>query len=700
MTTPFKWGAEFLVNTSTTGEQSAPTITALADGRFVVSWQDSSLTGGDTSGFAIRAQVFNADGAPFGAEFLVNTTTTGDQFAPAITALADGRFVVCWTDGSQSAGDLTGFDVRAQVFNADGSTLGAEFLVNTATDLRQSDPAITALANGRFVVCWSTAVRIGGESADNVIRAQVFNPDGSTFGSEFQVNTRTFDGPYFPAITALADGGFVASWTNASWDCSARVFNADGSPSGSEFQVNTTTDIDQYNTAITPLASGRFVVSWQDYSETGGDTSRFAIRAQVFDPDGAPSGAEFLVNTTTAGDQSVPTITGLADGRFVVSWIDGSATGADTSGTAIRAQLFNPDGSTSGAEFLVNTTTFGYQLAPTITALADGRFVVSWQDAGQTGADTTGSAIRAQIFDPRESAVTLHGTLADDSFSGTIFADRLSGSFGNDTLAGAVGDDRLHGEAGNDLLRGGQGNDRVYGGDGDDVVRGGEGSDGLDGGSGNDTLNGGAGADVARGGTGADLYIIGSVRDLIIEAAGPTNDTDTAQSSVISLNLASHANVENAALTGNLALNLSGSSGANVLTGNGAANIILGRAGNDTVEGGAGTDSLHGGTGQDWLFGGSDADRFIFASATEAGTGASRDRIVDFTAGADKLDFTAFMTGGSFIGAAAFTPGNGPQVRYAAGSGILSGDTDGNGSVDFQLQLDGAPVLTAADFLF
>ena len=211
--------------------------------------------------------------------------------------------------------------------------------------------------------------------------------------------------------------------------------------------------------------------------------------------------------------------------------------------------------------------------------------MVSWTDFGLIV--DTGDNIRAQIFDPREAAVTLNGTLADDSFFGTIFADSLSGFFGNDTLAGAAGNDRLHGEFGSDTLRGGLGNDRAYGGAGNDVVRGGRGSDVLDGGIGNDTLKGGNGA-----------------------------------------------------------------------------------------------------------------DRFIFTSAAEAGTGASRDRIVDFAAGIDKLDLTAFMAGGQFIGGAAYTPGNGPQVRFATATGILSGDVDGNGTVDFQLKLDGAPVLTAADFLF
>src|SRR5712691_12469473 len=105
-------------------------------------------------------------------------------------------------------------------------------------------------------------------------------------------------------------------------------------------------------------------------------------------------GSEFLVNTTTVGSQSNPSTTTLADGRVVAAWTDNSQTDGDTSDTAIRAQILNSDGSKSGTEFLVNTTTVGLQIDPSITTLADGRFVAVWSDASQTDGDTSGAAIR------------------------------------------------------------------------------------------------------------------------------------------------------------------------------------------------------------------------------------------------------------------------------------------------------------------
>ncbi|MBP7340222.1 MAG: hypothetical protein KBA48_30720, partial [Niveispirillum sp.] len=63
------------------------------------------------------------------------------------------------------------------------------------------------------------------------------------------------------------------------------------------------------------------------------------------------------------------------------------------------------------------------------------------------------------------------------------------------TLTGTVNDDTLLGGAGNDTLRGGDGNDLLLGGAGDDLLLGGPGDDTLVGGAGRDTLDGGPGND-------------------------------------------------------------------------------------------------------------------------------------------------------------------------------------------------------------
>jgi hypothetical protein len=440
---PGRSGDEFLLNTATESFQEQPTIAGLANGRFVVAWMDYSQSADDPSHNAIRAQVFNADGSKAGGEFLVNTTTPDSQHDPDITALADGRFLVAWTDYSQSGGDTSQAAVRAQVFNADGTRSSSEFLIPATTAQSQYAPSVTELADGRFVATWGDDSNTGGDTNGNAVRARIFNADGSPSGGDLLVNTNTSGFQYEPTITALADGSFVVAWTD--WNGTgndqsgpsvrAQVFRADGTPLGSELLVNTTTDNSQENPSITALADGRFVVAWSDYSMSQGDTSDYAVRARIFDADGSESVAEFLVNTTTYALQWRPQVTALADGRFVASWVDNSG------GTEIvRAQVFETDGAKSGDEFVAGAPPTGW-VDHAITALADGRFVIAWHGSYAIGGDTSATSIHAQIFDPREGPVNLVGTPLEDDLVGTAF---------NDTITGRAGDDRLDGGAGED----------------------------------------------------------------------------------------------------------------------------------------------------------------------------------------------------------------------------------------------------------
>src|SRR5262245_29734060 len=203
MSNSVKWGAEFLVNTTTVRSQIGSSLAALGDGRFIVIWHDYSNTGDDQSYSAVRAQIFNADGSASGDEFIVNTTTEGTQMPGAATALPDGRFVVTWTHDTGNY--YYGYEVVAQIFNPDGSKSGPEFLVNEETWRDQSDPKIATLADGRFVVTWTDASGYEGDTSI-AVRGQIFNADGIPASTEFLVNTTTLNTQENAEITALADG--------------------------------------------------------------------------------------------------------------------------------------------------------------------------------------------------------------------------------------------------------------------------------------------------------------------------------------------------------------------------------------------------------------------------------------------------------------------------------------------------------------
>ncbi|WP_424930769.1 cadherin domain-containing protein, partial [Amaricoccus tamworthensis] len=137
------------------------------------------------------------------------------------------------------------------------------------------------------------------------------------------------------------------------------------------------------------------------------DTSSTGIKARLFAADGTPDAPEFLVNSETNSYQDYPTVTALSDGGFVVSWHSNDGVD-DTSSTGIKARLFAADGTPDGPEFLVNSETYSGQYSPTITALSDGGFVVSWYSNDGVD-DTSSSGIKAQIYEvvPGNTAPTI-----------------------------------------------------------------------------------------------------------------------------------------------------------------------------------------------------------------------------------------------------------------------------------------------------
>ncbi|WP_426934754.1 hypothetical protein, partial [Bacillus wiedmannii] len=70
----------------------------------------------------------------------VNTTTTGDQLNPSVTRLADGRIVVTWQGDGTS-----GTEVYMQLYEADGvHKIGTEQQVNQRTANNQDSPQVIA----------------------------------------------------------------------------------------------------------------------------------------------------------------------------------------------------------------------------------------------------------------------------------------------------------------------------------------------------------------------------------------------------------------------------------------------------------------------------------------------------------------------------------------------------------------------------
>jgi len=148
---------------------------------------------------------------------------------------------------------------------------------------------------------------------------------------------------------------------------------------GAEFRVNTFTAGSQSAPNIARLANGGFVVVWGSFAQDG---SGFGIYGQRYAASGAKVGPEFRVNATTANDQIGPAAAGLSGGGFVVAW---TSKDQDGPGYGAYAQRFGANGAKVGPEFKVNTFSTGDQGDVAVAALLNNQFVITWSSRNQDG---------------------------------------------------------------------------------------------------------------------------------------------------------------------------------------------------------------------------------------------------------------------------------------------------------------------------
>ena len=465
------------IDTAVFADSSANYSVSVVDGAVLVVDNDPASAGNEGSNLLENFEVLSfqdgnatityTPGDPgtvetAGAELQVNSFTENSQDRAAIAGLTDGGYVVTWMSYQDPDGSQ---GIYAQRYDASGSTAGTEFRVNSATIDGQEFPAITGLADGGFVVTWNS--KFGA-----VISGQRFDFEGNPLGSEFAVSQGSGDLRSQPSITALADGGFVVVW-DASSDgdgIHARRFDSDGNPMGGEIKVDTESGL-QWHAAVTALPDGGFTVAWNSDDSTD---------ARIFDQFGFPVGDQFQIGATDS--QGYPEVATLSNGNLVVSWLANGETTSrllDSSGNPVGAQ-FDGGGALaalSGGGFVSVETTN----SPVLTAQR-------YDDSG----NPIGSAFQPNTDVNTEknypAIVALAGggfvigweTSEQDGSARGVFAqqyDITGETSGETTVEGIATGEVLTGTDGDDTLIGGDGNDTIMGGAGDDVIDGGDGFD-------------------------------------------------------------------------------------------------------------------------------------------------------------------------------------------------------------------------------
>jgi hypothetical protein len=323
---------------------------------------------------------------------LTQNARTQPESPNAVARDADGDYVVVWTQTDASGRNRVYF----RLFDRDGTPADLDLNGNGVIDVTEVDNAPVMA----------------------VTTSSVFANDDQQFGS----------------VAMTPDGDFVITWTNTrngNADIYARRFAANGQPLGDAFLVNTITTNDQKWSDVAMDAEGRFVVVWASLAQEAGSTvPSWGIFARRYDENGQAVGAEFQVNTTVVGDQTLPSVSMDYRGNFAVAW----QTVVGALDTDIAVAMYSWSGAVILPETIVNVGRAGQQTNPDIVLAPGGSvFAVTW-----TGLDTQGTGVFAQVYAPDPTTGAWVGLPADILVNTTIQGDQRFSSIAMDGVGNFV----------------------------------------------------------------------------------------------------------------------------------------------------------------------------------------------------------------------------------------------------------------------
>jgi hypothetical protein len=248
---------------------------------------------------------------------------------------------------------------------------------------------VAALPGGDYIVVWKSSQTFDPGNNRHTIQGRRIGANGIPLAEQFQINSRiTAENESFPAVTELADGGFLVVWTTP--EVHGRRFNADFTAAGDDFQINTFTTGTERETDVVVHEDGRVLVVWTDQEDKSEVTE---IRGRLYSQNLAAQGADFRINNLLTGAQSFPRAASYGTGGFFVVWQSDASAGDDIDFPAIEGRIVTGSDQFAGPEFQLNEWTSGKQQFPGIGGKND-RVAVGWDSA--TNADSSDSVIYGQ----------------------------------------------------------------------------------------------------------------------------------------------------------------------------------------------------------------------------------------------------------------------------------------------------------------
>jgi len=251
-------------------------------------------------------------------EWLSNTqSNTGTADTPTvrqseITGLANGNYLVSWVeDGTTGVATDSGQDIVGQLYDAEGNTLGSAFQLNTNQTLGdQDDFEVVATADGGFVMTYRSEEVA---SAFDIV-IERFNASGTSTYARFIDSPVDVFNPQLALNLSNGNLGLFFGRVEVSDDIVARLLGSVLTQVGSRVEVANGALFDENNQSVAVNTNGEYVMAYLD----GGVGIGQGVVVNVYNT----SFTELHSVTVETGldDNADPRVVTLANGNIVVAW--------------------------------------------------------------------------------------------------------------------------------------------------------------------------------------------------------------------------------------------------------------------------------------------------------------------------------------------------------------------------------------------
>lgn len=546
-------GTPFVINQTTTGDQSPPKMVTLQDGRVLYAWSDATGT--------LNVRIFAADGSPSTDQFALSSqwgisgTEGFDWDNLDLDRLADGRVMLSYVRIGTSGGEEPVFSILNPALDptAPGFVAVSNVEIQLSdTTSSESPPVTTVLSNGNVLFVWSNNA-LATSSLTTTLEGRIYNPSTGTWVTDdFQIGTQAIDGSdtfdvNSLSIVPLSGGNVVVGYVRSNVETGFRepvyaVLDQNGNTIIANAEIEGTDTETQATVwesppVLTALADGRWMAVWANDGMSD-DLNSMTLEARIFNANGTPATGDIALGAAVDGSDAFDlehiSVAQLSGGRIVVGYVETYATGTTTYPEFVIIDPVTGTVVVTPKQIAVSPSNI-WPGPPKIVALGDtGAFVAVYAEGNQFSA--TASGLNYRIFDANGNALT--GQISVTGTTGNAAMDNSDGfdwdnvqviynasnnsfviswagssdgagtgaySSGPIAAPGGLTSPTIDPIAGSgDSIDGGAGNDTITGAGGNDTIAGGVGNDSLYGGAGNDSLAGGTGADLLDGGDGSD----------------------------------------------------------------------------------------------------------------------------------------------------------------------------------------------------